>query len=66
MSTKLKALALELGVNIVQMAQVNRESTKESNKRPRKEHLKESGDIEQDSDIILLLHDESEYDAMAP
>lgn len=48
------------------MAQLNRASTREANKRPIISNLRESGDIEQDSDVILLLHDDSKYDELAP
>lgn len=48
----LKALALELGIPIVVLAQLNRDATG----RPEVSDLKESGDIEQAADLIYLLY----------
>ncbi len=58
MSRSLKMLARELGVPIVVGAQLNRESDKEKRK-PQVSDLRESGSIEQDADIVMLLHRES-------
>jgi replicative DNA helicase len=57
-SAELKALAIELDVPIIALAQLNRENEK-NNREPRKSDLKNSGDIEQDADIIILLHHKS-------
>ena len=54
-SRELKTLALELRVPIILLAQINRESEK-TGREPRKSDLRESGAIEQDADVILLLH----------
>lgn len=54
-SRGLKLLAKELKVPIVALSQLNRESDKE-NREPRLSDLRESGGIEQDADIVLLLH----------
>ncbi|MBT8448486.1 MAG: replicative DNA helicase [Gammaproteobacteria bacterium] len=62
MSRMLKVLAMELKVPIVVLSQLNRAS--EINERePRLSDLRESGSIEQDADIVLLLHrgDQSEF-----
>ena len=56
MTRGLKRLAKELHVPVVLLAQLNRESPK-ANRRPRLDDLRESGDIEQDSDVVILLHD---------
>ncbi len=55
-SRGLKALARDLNVPIVAMAQLRRET--EEHKRPRLSDLRESGAIEQDADVVLLLHRE--------
>lgn len=54
-SAGLKALARELEVPVVSVAQLNRSSAKEGRK-PRMSDLRESGAIEQDADLIMLLH----------
>jgi replicative DNA helicase len=54
-SAGLKALARELDIAVVSVAQLNRSSAKEG-RRPRMSDLRESGAIEQDADLIMLLH----------
>ncbi|MFP4175975.1 MAG: replicative DNA helicase [Planctomycetota bacterium] len=54
-SAGLKALARELNIPVVSIAQLNRSSAKEGRK-PRMSDLRESGAIEQDADVIMLLH----------
>ena len=51
-----KALAIRLEVPIVLMAQLNREAVKGSSKRPSIHECRGSGDIEQDADLVALLH----------
>jgi replicative DNA helicase len=66
MTTRLKLIANELGVCIVLAAQLNREAERRPDKRPMISDLRESGNIEQDSDVVILLHDESKHDDVAP
>lgn len=51
-----KALAKDLNVPVVVLAQLNRELEKDKNRKPRLSDLRESGDIEQDGDLIGLLY----------
>ncbi len=53
-SRSIKAMAKEFGVPVIALAQLNRESDKEDRK-PRPSDLRESGSIEQDADVIMLI-----------
>ncbi|NPA80736.1 MAG: replicative DNA helicase [Thermotogae bacterium] len=64
-SRSLKILAGELGVSIVGISQVSREVEKRADKKPTMADLRESGALEQDADIILLLYRPGQYDKEA-
>lgn len=55
-SRGLKVMAREFDVCVVAMAQVNRESTRRADGRPTMADLRESGSIEADADVVVLLH----------
>jgi replicative DNA helicase len=65
MSRNLKRLARDLAVPVVVLSQLNRQIEQRANKRPQLSDLRESGAIEQDADIVLLLWRPGYYDTEA-
>lgn len=61
-SRDLKQLALRLNIPILGLAQLNREVTGRTDKRPVISDLRDSGGLEQDADGIILLHRPDYYD----
>ncbi len=59
MSGAIKAIAKELDIPVVVLAQLNRQA-EQAGQTPKLSHLRESGAIEQDADIVMILHRERE------
>jgi len=61
-SQGLKAMAKEMDIPVIALSQLNRKLDDLAEKRPSISHLRESGSLEQDSDIVVFIHRDDYYD----
>lgn len=60
-SRGLKSIAKDLNIPVIGLSQLNRKSEETASKRPQLSNLRESGTLEQDADIVIMLHRPAHY-----